>query len=79
LLVAANIVPSSQILVTLMMEAIGSSEMLGLTRGTRRTIQEDDIKVIIIIIIIIIIITGTTALFESWPSSGFLNNLIFTL
>jgi hypothetical protein len=33
----------------------------------------------IIIIIIIIIITGTTALCEPWPSSGFLNNLIFTL
>jgi hypothetical protein len=31
-----------------------------------------------IIIIIIIIITGTTALCEPWPSSRFLNNLIFT-
>jgi hypothetical protein len=29
--------------------------------------------------IIIIIITGTTALHELWPSSGFLNNLIFTV
>jgi hypothetical protein len=29
--------------------------------------------------IIIIITTGTTALCEPWPSSGFLNNLIFTL
>jgi hypothetical protein len=28
----------------------------------------------IIIIIIVIIITGTTALCEPWPSSGFLNN-----
>jgi hypothetical protein len=35
--------------------------------------------VIVIIIIIIIIITGTTALYEPWPSSGFLNNLIFTV
>jgi hypothetical protein len=34
---------------------------------------------IIIIIIIIIIITGTTALCEPWPSSGFLNSLIFTV
>jgi hypothetical protein len=32
---------------------------------------------IIIIIIIIIITTGTTALCEPWPSSGFLNNLMF--
>jgi hypothetical protein len=32
-----------------------------------------------IIIIIIIIITGTTALCEPWSSSGFLNNLIFTV
>jgi hypothetical protein len=32
-----------------------------------------------IIIIIIIITTGTTALCEPWPSSGFLNNLIFTV
>jgi hypothetical protein len=31
------------------------------------------------IILIIIIITGTTALCEPWPSSGFLNNLIFTV
>jgi hypothetical protein len=30
-------------------------------------------------LLIIIIITGTTDLYEPWPSSGFLNNLIFTV
>jgi hypothetical protein len=42
LLVTANL-PSSPTLVTLMMEAICSSETLVLTRVTRRNIPEDDI------------------------------------
>jgi hypothetical protein len=43
LLVTANVVPSSPILVTLMMEAIRSSETSVLTRATRRKITEYDI------------------------------------
>jgi hypothetical protein len=39
LLVTANVVPSSPILVTLMMEALSSSETSVLTRAIRRNIQ----------------------------------------
>jgi hypothetical protein len=38
-----NVVPSSPIFVTLMMEALGFSETRVLTRGTRRNTSEDDI------------------------------------
>jgi hypothetical protein len=47
LLVTANVVPSSPILVTLVMDALSSSEKSLLTRATRRNLLEDAIFVVI--------------------------------
>jgi hypothetical protein len=41
--VAANVVPNSPILVTLMMEALRSSETSVLTRATRRNVPDNGI------------------------------------
>jgi hypothetical protein len=43
LLVTVNVVPSSPIIVTLMMEAVRSSETSVITRTTRRNIPDDRI------------------------------------
>jgi hypothetical protein len=43
LLVTASVVPSSQILFTLMKEALSSSETPALTRATRRNFPEETI------------------------------------
>jgi hypothetical protein len=43
LLITANVVPSSSILVILMMEALRSSETSALTRASQRNIPEDGI------------------------------------
>jgi hypothetical protein len=47
LLVTANVIPSSLLLVTLMMEEVRSSETSVLTRATRRNILKDGMLILI--------------------------------
>jgi hypothetical protein len=49
LLVTANVVPSSLILLTLMIETLSCSETSALTRATRRNVPKDDILLYIIL------------------------------
>jgi hypothetical protein len=48
LLVAANVVPSTPILVTLMMETLDSFEALVFTRATQQNVPEDDILQVVL-------------------------------
>jgi hypothetical protein len=51
-LITANVVPSSPILFSSMMEALSSSETSALTRTTRRNIPEDGIPDVILTVIL---------------------------
>jgi hypothetical protein len=62
LLVTANVVPSSPILVTLMMKALRSSETSILARATRRNISEADLLYLYLYhcsVISVLILTGS--------------------
>jgi hypothetical protein len=51
LLIVANVVPSSPILVTVMMEALSSSDMSVLTRATWHNIPEDCVLLIVYLLL----------------------------
>jgi hypothetical protein len=48
LLLTANAVPTSPIIVTLMIEALSSSDTSVLTRATRSNISEDDVRLLLV-------------------------------
>jgi small-conductance mechanosensitive channel len=88
LLISANVVPSSPILVTLMMERLCSSERSFLTRVTRRNIPEDGILLMVISVLQNVAFFFTraevcaylrsTILAASLPYTTFLSVLKFT-
>jgi hypothetical protein len=69
----ANVVPSSQILITVLMEAIRTSETSVLTRATRRTIPEDGI-LRVSFEITVLFVKYKTVMTELWLWEGYIDS-----